>query len=199
MPENNNDIQEQEAFSPDESNQEKAKKIKVKVKKTAKLRRSTKRVINVVDVLIIFVGVAVVGVLIAGISLRDIIFGPDGEEVKTVEYVVLFSGIDESLANTLKIGDKVYSEDGTVYFGQISSEVETDAHSLVGYKDGVATMKPYPGKVNLTVTLRVSADYVAGEGYSVGGNRIALGSDYIMRFPGLLATGECINIGVSAS
>ncbi len=196
---NNNDIREQELGASDEINQEQAKRIKVKVKRTSKLKRSTKRVINVVDILIILVVVGVVGALVAGISFRDVIFGSQENESKTVEYVVLFSGIDENLADTIKMGDKVYSEDGSVYLGQISSEVEVDDHYVVGYKDGAPTMKPYPGKVNLTVTVKVSADYSEGDGYSVDGNRIALGKSYLMRFSGLLAEGECINIGAGVS
>jgi hypothetical protein len=137
--------------------------------------------------------------VIAGISLRDVIFGKDESDIKTVEYVIMFSAIDESLADTIKNGDMVYNEDGTVCLGQISGEVEVDAYSTVGYKDGVAQMKVYPDKVNLTVTIRVDAQHSADYGYSVEGNRIALGRKYTMRFPGLLAEGECININVGVS
>ncbi len=197
MSENNEKNSRQEIADGEEMGGARERKIKVKVKKPSGLKRSSKRIINAVDVLIILLVFAVIGTLIAGISLREVIFGKDESEVKTIEYVVLFSGVDESLAGTIKNGDAVYSEDSGVCFGHISSEVEVDTYSVVGYKDGAAQMKPYPDKVNLTVTIRVDASYSEDQGYSVDGNRIALGRSYTMRFPGLLAEGECINIRVS--
>ena len=198
MSENNkNNIPKQKKTREQTVNQEPERKIRVKVKRASRLRRSTRRTINIVDILIIFVIVALIGALIVGISLRNILFGDKKDDTKMIEYVILFSGIDESLADTVRLGDEVYTDDGMTYLGQISAEVEVDTYSVVGYKDGTAQMMPYPDKVNLTVTIRVDASYSDDNGYSVDGNRIALGRNYKVRFPGLLAEGECISIGVS--
>ena len=79
---NNEKNSRQDIGDVEEMGGDNTRKIKVKVKRPSGLKRSSKRVINIVDVLIILLVFAVIAALIAGISLRDVIFGQDDSEVK---------------------------------------------------------------------------------------------------------------------
>jgi hypothetical protein len=57
----------------------------------------------------------------------------------------------------------------------------------------VVTKNTYPDSFNtVTVSIRVTADYKAQEGYTAEECRIAVGRTYDLHFPNYAATGTCV-------
>lgn len=157
--------------------------------------RQRRRIFNILDIVIFLVIAALAVVLIISSSTGNSLFKKkkDGES-KTIEYTVFFSNVEEALADRIASGDMVYSDDASVCFGQVITDVEKDEYQVVTYHDDVAEMVSYPDRYNLTVTIRADALYKEGVGFTVDGTRLAVGMNYRMVFPNLSVSGVCISI-----
>ena len=60
-------------------------------------------------------------------------------------------------------------------------------------------MKEVPELKNLVVTVTATAIYTDGEGYSVGGERIAVGHKYNVSFPGFSGSAYCIELTTASN
>ena len=58
----------------------------------------------------------------------------------------------------------------------------------------VVSMKEYPDKYNLQITVTAPAVYEKGVGYTVKGVRMAVGGEYHLMFPNFVGSGYCIGI-----
>lgn len=115
----------------------------------------TKKKFNVIDVIII----ATIILIIAAVSYRAVFIGNLGNksEEKTVSYTVTVPGIDSIYAHGIQIGDEVYLENGSEYCGNVSSVKTVYASSEVVYPDGSVKSHILPNKINLTVTVEITA------------------------------------------
>ena len=62
---------------------------------------------------------------------------------------------------------------------------------------GVAELKPHPELKNIIVTVECTATYIEGKGFTVSGERIAVGKQFNLRFPEFSGSGYCIDVKVS--
>jgi hypothetical protein len=78
--------------------------------------------------------------------------------------------------------------------GTVSADPEVQTHNEVMYANGQAQMQSKPGSVDVIITIRTEAEYVEGEGYTVGASVIRVGNSISLRFPRYSGVGSCIHI-----
>lgn len=121
---------------------------------------------------------------------------------KTVEYTIEVLGVDEAFINKIKENDTVIDSVSKNKLGTVTAvDYNTKYTELQYVQQGdqkVGVLAEYPHKYNITVTISVSADYVAESGYSVGNVRIAVGELYSLRFPDYACEGYCIGLTVAS-
>ena len=89
-------------------------------------------------------------------------------ETRSVTYTVVFKANKELEEYGLKKNGEIYMDvsGNTVYFGKIAEVKRID-------QDGVKS---------ITLKVNTDAKYRNGEGYSIGDNRLAVGSEYKLRY-----------------
>ena len=60
-------------------------------------------------------------------------------------------------------------------------------------------MKEVEGLKNIVVTVTAKAIYTDGSGYSVNGDRIAVGNSYNISFPDFSGSAYCIEVSATAN
>lgn len=162
-------------------------------------KNNGKRKINLFDIVVIVLVVVIIAVVMGGTQLRSLFrLSPDSTAC-TVEYMVMFADVDEDLAYAVVNGNAVYHTDTKAAMGTVSADPEVQSHRLVVYADGETQMKDKPGAVDVIITIRASAEYVEGVGYTIGGTPLRVGGTVSLRFPGYRGVGSCINISVQAA
>lgn len=147
----------------------------------------------VVIAVLIVAGIAVFG----NTQLMALLgFGSSAESC-TVEYMVMFSDVDEQLALSIGDGNAVYAASSGLSMGTVMADPEVQTHRVVAYVDGSAQMKDKPGTVDIIVTIRAAAEYTEGEGFDVGGVMVRVGDNLSLRFPMYTGVGHCINVSRS--
>lgn len=156
-------------------------KIKKKISATERKRNANKRKLPViVDVI---VGVLVIAISIGIVAGAFILFRYYSDDYgnEKVEYTVVAHCYgDQSLYRTMK-NKELYmdTEDNTLYFGKIAS---------------VDLIENAEGENTLLLTVRATVKYKKGTGYSVGDNRIAVGSEYTLRSENISIEGTVIEL-----
>lgn len=141
------------------------KKKKRKNKKNAAARRRSK-IPPAVDVAVAVLVVIAIAALIFGAYylLRHYVIS--GYTDAKMEYTVVLknSNYDAESAQSLDGVELYYNNSGSsVYFGRVKSVSVVDAGD---------------GSTQTTMCIEVTAQYKKGEGFSVGGKRLAVGSEY---------------------
>lgn len=161
--------------------------------------------VNAVDIILIVMILAAIALAVMLAFFRGVLFGGK-TETRIIEYTVVFKQVDETFATSIVNGDPVLNVAGKQSAGIVSADVESSASTYVAYHaaaeeglNGSAVLMTYPDRMDLTVTIRVEAEYTPGSGYSVGGLRIAVGSEYSLMFPGYTGTGTCIALNDTIS
>ena len=152
---------------------------------------------NAIDALLILI-------ILAAITISVMYFIPEiasdftsGNDVK-ITYVIEFRGVDSDFVTKIKSNDIVY-EAGKNYKYGIVKAVENDNYNTLIYNDtsGVAELKPHPELRNIIVTVECDATYIEGRGYTINGERIAVGKQYNLRFPTFAGSGYCVDVKIS--
>lgn len=154
---------------------------------------------NIVDFCLILVVLAVVATLV-------MYFIPDASKrlVATNEteitYILEFKEVDSAYLANIQNGNAVYDAETNYMIGNVKS-VENYASVELVYNDktGFAEMREHPTLKNVIVTVTVKAIYTEGEGYSVNGERIAVGSLYNVRFPKYSGEAYCIEMSANSN
>lgn len=161
--------------------------------------------VNVIDVIIIVAILAAVAFGVTATLFGKTLFG-NGTQTKTIEYTVVFRQVSEDFVTSIASGDAVLNVKEKQTVGVVSADVENNPSTYVAYlaateegSGGTAVLMTYPDRMDLTVTIRVEAEYRPGTGYEVGGLRIAVGSEYSLMFPGFTGTGTCIALNDNIS
>ena len=162
-----------------------------------------KRKFNIVDFFLLLILAAVVAAVvlyfIPGAFNR--LTATDETEIT---FVLEFRGVDEDFAANISVGDAVYDSSRNYLLGSVSEMVDVNIHTQFVYnvgKDGKVTsgMKEVPGLVDLQVTVTANAIYNYGSGYSVNGERIAVGRAYDISFPNFNGSAYCIELNSEAN
>ncbi len=162
-------------------------------------KRGKGRKFNVIDVLLIVAVVLVVAALVYVFLPSSLIKNLTADETKAIQYTVEFVGVDEAFLNNIQIDQVIYdsvskSEMGKVYAVDYSHPYEELTYDE--NNNGVGILTPVEGKYNIQVTITATAQYKSGEGYTVGGTRIAVGEKLFAKFPNFVGEGYCIGLVV---
>ncbi len=152
---------------------------------------------NFIDFLLIVIILAVIAValiyLVPGLTERMVSSGET-----EITYVLEFRGVDADFIANIQNGDGVYSASKNFKIGTVKS-VATDSYTSLVYdpatNSGVLT--EHPTLKTLIVTVKATAVYDIGEGYSVNGERIAVGREYYVRTPNFTGTAYCVEVETS--
>lgn len=167
---------------------EKETRLQARVKRNLqRANRKNGRFLNFFDLFVIFIVLVALALLILGVRISDI-FGTanDGRPCR-LEYQMRFSAVDETFAESVKIGDALYDVDTKAILGRVTAVKTTQSLTL---SDG--KVSALAEKVDIVVTVQVEAVYTEGVGYTVGTGALRIGSDKTLRFPGFVGTGECV-------
>ena len=110
-----------------------------------------------------------------------------------------FRGVEEAFIANIKSGESVYDASQNFKRGTVKS-VAIESYSVLEYdsSSGEAVMKEHPNLKTLIITISVSAIYTEGEGYSINGERIAVGGKYAVRFANFTGTAYCTQVRLSS-
>ncbi|MBO5305151.1 MAG: DUF4330 family protein [Clostridia bacterium] len=151
---------------------------------------------NSVDILFVVLLVAVLFTVFFLINpFSTNIFGGNEREV-VLEYTVEIEYVEASLADNVKLGDEAISAVNKTSLGRVSA-IKNDILYAEAYYNSEAdtvSMKEYPDRYNVQVTITSDAIFEEGKGYTVKGTRIAVGGQYSIMFPNYLGGGYCISM-----
>jgi len=160
-----------------------------------KTKRRNKPAVNVVDLLIVLLILAVGAVL-----LYVFVFNGRGEQIapqmRTVRYVVELKNVRDEFTDKVTVGENAFDSVGLYNIGIITAYEEKDATrrgtNLVA---GEPVITPYPGRKNLYLTIEAQAN-LENNIYSIGGYRITVGMGVSLKMQNFSGTGNCITFEV---
>ena len=151
---------------------------------------------NLVDFFLIMIILLVIVTLIYVFAPFSRLQSLVKKEAKTVEYTVEILGVDESFLNKIKENDTVLNSVSKNQMGTvIAVDYNTKYTELQYVKQNdqtVGVLAEHPSKYNIIITISATADYLEEVGYSIGGDRIAVGEKVSLRFPDYACEGYCI-------
>ena len=153
---------------------------------------------NIVDFFVILFVLLVAAALVA-YFLPEVTDRFSSNSEVEITYVLEFRGVDDMFIANIKGGDKVYDASQSFNMGKVKT-VATESYTTLEYDNtlGEAVMKDHPNLKTLVITVSASAIYTEGEGYSINGERIAVGGQYNIRFPNFTGTAYCTQIKLSS-
>ena len=163
-------------------------------RRSAARHAGERRMINAFDLIVVVLLAAAIALLLSGTQLQTLFRTESGSTPCTVEYMVMFSDVDEDFAYAVANGNTAYHTSSKAAMGTVYAEPEVQAHRVVIYADGEAQMQDKPGSVDVIITIRAAAEYTEGVGYTVGTTTLRVGSSVSLRFPNYSGVGSCINI-----
>lgn len=171
--------------------------------KQAARRTGGWRALNLFDVIVIVLVAAVIALLAAGVHVGDLFAYGEGESV-TLSYTLTLRDVDEAYADAIRQGDEIYGMDAGALLGKVTEAPTIVPHTEITLHktaDGTlgAVETSVPGRVDITVSVRVTAEHRAGDGYYAGAQDIRVGKTYTVRFPDYLGSAQCVRFdGTSA-
>lgn len=161
--------------------------------------RPARRRINLLDIIFLLVIILVV-FAVASFFMSVPLFGAGVREVE-VSYTVELKFVNGAMAENIRIGDTVFDPTGKSPVGRVSDISRSDSTKFVYNQDaGMIEEAAFPanadGRVPQTMRITVVsvADYSAGGGYIIGGNRISVGSNFTLCFTGYSGAGVCVSL-----
>ena len=147
---------------------------------------------NAVDILIILL---IVGVIVIFAASTISVSEEPGEKTK-FEYTMTIEGVSKDFLDLIENGERVYDSSSKNFLGTVSSVDGNKPYGLYEYDKttGEMVVKEYPEKYNITFTVSAKAQFVEGVGYTVGGQRIAVGQNMELRFPDFVANAYCVGM-----
>ncbi len=151
---------------------------------------------NIIDAMLIIIALLCICATIFFFTDADITNSKDDEKV-ILEYTVEFNPIREEFRNFLEIGDPITESSNMKEAGEIVNVIYYD-HLYYGTNDetGETVSSKYPGKINMTLTVRAEA-VKTDTGYSINGYELLIGNSINIRTPDFTGTGVCTSITVS--
>lgn len=120
----------------------------------------------------------------------------DGVREVMLEYTVQFEQVEAAFTDNIALGEAALGASDRTPLGRVSSVRNDILHSELYYHSSTDTvsMKEYPDLYDIQITLTAEAAFTPGVGYTVMGQRIAVGGSYSILFPGYLGDGMCISM-----
>ena len=153
------------------------------------------------DLLLLLVVVSAIFLLVLAFTPLDL-FGGDTES-REIVYTVEFYGVDKDMEYAFREGDTVTDAHSGAVLGvitQVNSRVH-EAYTDIPTDEIVPEFDKYVVQKQrndewrvITVSIRVTADYRAGTGYTVQSERIAVGREYQLNFPSYTDSGACVSL-----
>lgn len=152
---------------------------------------------NVVDGILVAIALVIVATMV--IYLVPGLLNVAAEDTE-ITFTLEFKGIDSEFITNIKNGDTVHDSSKHYILGSVKS-VENYAHTVLVYNEETKTanMKEVDGLKDIIVTVTVKAIYTEGQGYSVNGERIAVGRAYNISFPDFSGSAYCIEVSAVAN
>ncbi len=148
---------------------------------------------NFIDVLLIVVLLISMASLIYFLRERRIVTDPRGKTAEIV-YKVEVPAMREEFRNLVAIGDSVVDTVTMNAIGEVT-DVSYAPYLYVGTDrtTGLKITTSYPGKISMTMTIKVLAT-ITDTGYTVGGQPLILGKTISLRVPDWAGSGQCVSI-----
>ena len=156
-----------------------------------------------VDILLLLVVLTAVFFLVVILTPLDLFKGSKIEE-RSIVYTVELAGVDRDSIEALAVGDTVTDTQTGSAIGIVTEvhsrpyEAYTDIPTTemdAGLNSYLVTKNTYPDNFKtVTVTVRATADYESGIGYTVERSRIAVGRSYDLRFSSYSGSGVCVTL-----
>lgn len=167
--------------------------------KTTQAGKTKKGRFNIIDFFLLLIILAVVAAVVLYFipgAFQRLTATDETDIVFTLE----FKGVDEAFIANIKNGDAVYDANRNYMLGSVKS-VEHYAYTILVYNEaeGTSEMKEVQGLANLIVTVKAKAIYTDGEGYSVNGERIAVGHAYDISFPNFNGSAYCVELSATSN
>ena len=153
-----------------------------------------------------FIDLTLVIILILAIAALFYVFSPVSKiqdliatKEKTIEYTVLISDVDKDSLEKLDEGVALIDSVTKNKIGTVKDIGSVQHIEYTPVKDGdTYTMKTieYPDRYDVTITVRATASYIEGRGYTVESTRIAIGEKMNIKFPNYVCSGYCESISV---
>ncbi len=171
----------------------------MKDKNTSGVARAPKirRRFNFIDVLIIL-AIVLLGAIVVNLFFPDTVFKTRNTK-EEIQYTVEFVGVDEELIDKIRENDIAIDSVSKYAVGEVILVDRNTLYSELQYDEvnHAGKFAVYEDKYNVLVTISVMADYNEGEGYSVGGRRIAVGEKLSLRLSDYAGEGYCINLSTA--
>ena len=174
-------------------------KVSASYSRTTRTKGSKEGRFNFVDFFLLLIIVAMIAALVIYIvpGLSEKLIDRDENEIT---FTIEFKGVDEAFVSNISIGDSIHDSSKNYQLGRVKA-IESYAYTKLVYNEytGVAEMCEVEGKKNIIVTVTATAVYTDGEGYSIGGERISVGSEYFIRMSGFSGSAYCIGVSANAN
>lgn len=192
MAENNRPVKHGETDENGGAQKENARNVRQSVRRTG-----GRKALNLFDVIVIALVIAVIALLAAGIHVGDLFGDDEGKNVK-LSYTLTLCDVDEAYANAIRQGDEVYDVNTGTVLGEVEKLPTVVSHTeiiLHRAEDGTikAVESVVPGRVDITIAVLGQAEHREGEGYYVGDQSIRVGMSYTVRFPDYLGSAQCVS------
>ncbi len=161
-----------------------------------KRRASRHGKFNLIDFLLILLILLLVAALVYVFLPSSLFRGFGASSGKNIQYSIEILGVDEQFLDDIKEKNAVTDAVSKNAIGTVTAVDYNTQYTILRYDQdtSAAVLSPVDGKYNVIVTISATADFDAGEGYSVGGTRIAVGEKINARFPGYACESYCISI-----
>ncbi len=163
---------------------------KKKIRKAPKIKKARKKSLPIaVDILVVFLLIAVIAGALGGIYALGNYFATRYAQ-RGITYTLLVENADAALALDAD-GNCVVLPDSNVFV------VEAEKSTAVGKVTSVSVENHDDGTVDLYVVVRAKADYNYTLGYFADQVKIAVGKAYTCRFSGLVSDAVIVELQIT--
>lgn len=148
--------------------------------------------VNVIDILILLLLALIICGTVYYFFFRD---GVKNDTAVAVEYVIESDLVPDEFSNLIKKGDRLTCKNGTVSIGEVTAiEYKQSVYTYVDPDTGEQVDNPYPGHVDIYITVKSDAE-IADNGYLIDGSiKIFVGTELGYRVPDYSGVGSCISL-----
>ena len=158
------------------------------------MERSAKKTrFHIIDVLFIFVVLAVILGAVYFFKSRSADGVPDSKQIP-ITYTVQFKEVDSDVQPNISVGDAVVDSFSLKNVGTVASvDYAPGEHSVIDPKTGAMVSVTYPSEQTVIITVSANAQK-NGSQYEIGGYRISIGTLVSLRLSGFTSGGYCTDI-----
>lgn len=137
--------------------------------------------ISIIDILVVIVAVLMIKVVYDKYNYS--VNGPSTQTVikQEFEYIAKIKGISSTTIDMLKINDEVYDKTSSTMIGKITEIKHENAKYEFEGNDGKIYIKEYPGKVDVTLTIKTDGTIKEGEYLANNLIRVLIGENKVIK------------------